>query len=240
MGGLALLFLIVISMAITTHVQVVDQTSSVLIIPSNAQVVKANVSFSTRGDQVYLSSIPACIDLSYSTGSVALNENFSFYASVFIPAGSDIVYMSNEPIGFSSNNGLYNITFQGRNFTLLYYYNVSSVQQSSHSDLYLEGMVVSSVASVVFMFLFLRQRRGEGRRLEISETPPDQIDEKDKMIIDKIREGNYNLSKIAELTGIPRTTVYRRVKRLIKLGYLAEERKDGKVRYIVKGDGNES
>ncbi|BBG22797.1 helix-turn-helix transcriptional regulator [Sulfuracidifex tepidarius] len=235
MGGLALFFLLVFSLtAASAHVQVIDQTSHELIIPNNARVISSNVSFSLRGNSVYLSSLPAEVELSYSGGSVGLDENFSFLASVFLPENSDIVYMSSEPVGFSANSSLYNITFYGRNFTLLYYYNNDSSPRSSLSTFYLGGMVVTSITTVALLVLLFRSRV---KRVEVSEVPPNELDDKDKMIIDKIKEGNYNLTKIAELTGIPRTTVYRRIRRLIKLGYLVEERKDGKVRYVVKGDG---
>lgn len=231
-----MLFLLVFSLTVAPpHVQVIDQTSHELIIPSNARVISSNVSFSSSGDSIYLSSLPAEVCLSYSGGSVGLDENFSFSASVFLPENSDIVYMSPEPIGFSAYDGLYNITFYGRNFTLLYYYNDSSPRPDL-STFYLGGMVVTSITTVALLVLLFRNKV---RRIEVSEVSPTELDDKDKMIIDKIKEGNYNLTKIAELTGIPRTTVYRRIRRLIKLGYLVEERKDGKVRYVVKGDGNE-
>ena len=57
--------------------------------------------------------------------------------------------------------------------------------------------------------------------------------DRDRVIVEAVKKGANTLSEIVRATGLPKTTVYRRVKRLVKEGYLVERREGGKVWYEV-------
>ena len=46
--------------------------------------------------------------------------------------------------------------------------------------------------------------------------------------------GTKTLADIVRQTGLPKSTAYRRVKKLVKLGYVEEIREEGKIRYEIK------
>ena len=64
-----------------------------------------------------------------------------------------------------------------------------------------------------------------------------ELNERDKQVLEAIRAGNKTLSDIVRATGLPKTTAYRRVKKLVKLGLVREVREKGKVVYETNESG---
>jgi len=64
-----------------------------------------------------------------------------------------------------------------------------------------------------------------------------ELNERDKQVLEAIRAGNRMLSDIVRATGLPKTTAYRRVKKLVKLGLVREVREKGKVVYETNDSG---
>jgi uncharacterized membrane protein len=64
-----------------------------------------------------------------------------------------------------------------------------------------------------------------------------ELNERDKQVLEAIRAGNRTLSDIVRATGLPKTTAYRRVKKLVKLGLVREVREKGKVVYETNDSG---
>ncbi|MCQ4342296.1 MAG: helix-turn-helix domain-containing protein [Sulfolobaceae archaeon] len=54
-----------------------------------------------------------------------------------------------------------------------------------------------------------------------------ELNEREKQVLEAIRAGNKTLSDIVRATGLPKTTAYRRVKKLVKMGLLREVRRRG-------------
>ncbi|PVU76141.1 hypothetical protein DDW11_00050 [Sulfolobus sp. SCGC AB-777_G06] len=48
------------------------------------------------------------------------------------------------------------------------------------------------------------------------------MDNRDLLVMEAIKRGYKTLSEISNFTGIPKTTTYRRLKKLTSLGYLQE------------------
>jgi uncharacterized membrane protein len=63
------------------------------------------------------------------------------------------------------------------------------------------------------------------------------LNERDKQVLDAIKSGANSLADIVKVTGLPKTTAYRRVKKLVRLGLVKEVREKGKVRYEVQDKG---
>jgi len=65
-----------------------------------------------------------------------------------------------------------------------------------------------------------------------------ELNERDKQVLEAIRAGNKTLSDIVRATGLPKTTAYRRVKKLVKLGLVREVREKGRVVYETDESGS--
>ena len=73
------------------------------------------------------------------------------------------------------------------------------------------------------------------KRLISSKTSFIEIDERDKLIVDVIRRpGEAPAQKIMEETGMPKTPLYRRLKKLEKAGIIESVLRSGKTYYKVK------
>ena len=104
---------------------------------------------------------------------------------------------------------------------------------------------LAAVAAVLSYFI-LRHRRagGEGpqpaRRVEEPEVMLAGLDERDRMIVDYIREhGKATASELLENLRIPKTPLYRKLNKLVKAGILKYEVRGG-VRYYVLAGESES
>jgi len=64
-----------------------------------------------------------------------------------------------------------------------------------------------------------------------------ELNERDKQVLEAIRAGNKTLSDIVRATKLPKTTAYRRVKKLVKLGLVREVREKGRVVYETNESG---
>lgn len=100
------------------------------------------------------------------------------------------------------------------------------------------GGLISSNAVLVSLIIFLL-RRGNVRVLKEEESVdfvPEVLDERDTIVLEAIKMGTNTLADIVRQTGLPKSTAYRRVKKLVKLGYIEEIREEGKIRYVVRSD----
>jgi len=61
------------------------------------------------------------------------------------------------------------------------------------------------------------------------------LDDRDKLIINTLRErGDLTASELIKYTGIPRSAIYRRLKRLIKSGYIEQVKLGVKTVYRLR------
>ncbi|MGC9105104.1 MAG: helix-turn-helix transcriptional regulator [Thermoprotei archaeon] len=63
------------------------------------------------------------------------------------------------------------------------------------------------------------------------------LNDRDWQVLEAIKSGANTLADIVKVTGLPKTTAYRRVKKLVRLGLVKEVRERGKVRYEVQDKG---
>ena len=96
------------------------------------------------------------------------------------------------------------------------------------------GLVVSNSVLAWALVSLYRSRRTQAKAEQGVEVEVDTgLADRDREIIEAVKKGANTLSEIVRTTGLPKTTVYRRVKRLVKEGYLVERREGGKVWYEV-------
>ncbi|QIW25152.1 transcriptional regulator [Sulfolobus sp. S-194] len=170
--------------------------------------------------------------LSYKTSiknEIRINEPYNITVSVIIPDSTYVTYISTLPTSVTVNNNLLNLTFYTSNLTLIYASNLTtSGNNSFYSLLLLVTFVLSLISTGILSFLLFRNlKRG---RIE-EPILVSGLDERDKLILEAISKGADSIAKISKLTGLSRATVYRRVKRLINLGYVKEIREGNKIRY---------
>jgi Sugar-specific transcriptional regulator TrmB. len=161
-----------------------------------------------------------------SRGVVELQEPNVTETYVLLPLNSRITYLNPTPTSVKEENGYLNLTFATGNVTVLYY--VVPDQGSLVLNPYVYTTLISSSISAYMAYRLWR------RRPTPQMTPPDQLDDRDVKILNAIKSGADSLSKISELSLLPRTTVYRRVKRLVNMGIVQEIRERGKVKYVVR------
>jgi len=84
------------------------------------------------------------------------------------------------------------------------------------------------IAVVIIVIAVLLARRGKGSNVNAN-LVLDVLDERDRSILDALKEGPKTASELMRLTGIPKTALYRRLKKLLGMN-LIEEISAGNVR----------
>lgn len=174
-------------------------------------------------------------------GVISVKENYNFSLNIILPSNVTLNYISTQPSKFSTVGNTYNISFNNVNNVLVLYsgqaLQPSVKTQPENFEFYL--IIVLVIADLILISLlvrFLMSRRekikGEG---DVNPTfVTEVLDERDKLVLDAIKNGATTLSDIIAKSGLPKATAYRRVKKLVGLGYIEEIRDKGKVYYKLK------
>ncbi|WP_338599030.1 helix-turn-helix domain-containing protein [Sulfolobus tengchongensis] len=202
--------------------------------------------YNITGNTLYLNPINSTVYIYYkselSKGVIQVNEPYNLTINLYLPLNSSINYISTQPYSFSTVNGLYNITFVNvSKVTLLYASSHVILAQNEFGLPAIIGGLVGSdaVLATLILLLWKRRRKEEVEIMKDEEgvdLVTDKLDERDAIVLEAIKMGTNTLADIVRQTGLPKSTAYRRVKKLVKLGYIEEIREEGKVRYIIKSD----
>jgi len=199
--------------------------------------------YNFTGNQVYLEN-GSNVTIYYQTtlkGVVKAQESYNFTLNVLLPSNVSVSYLSTQPYSFSAVNNFYNISFRDVNNVLILYAesSITMKNQTSNKEFYL--IVTLVIIDIILIGLLLRfllsKRKTTEQRVEEDVTPTivnEVIDERDKIVLEAIKNGATTLSEIISKTGLPKATAYRRVKKLVGLGYVEEVRERGKVYYKFK------
>ncbi|BDC18170.1 winged helix-turn-helix transcriptional regulator [Acidianus sp. HS-5] len=226
------------------YITIIDNTSKILYLPQGAANLVSNVSYVYNGsDKIILSSLPANVSFIYHhvitsvseplgkrivIGIMSVSEPFKSRIIMELPYCSNISYI-NHPcslLSYNKSDGKTFITFYTNCITIVYCVRIDSI--FNNPFLYIGILSTAGVITIIYKIM-----KGRSNKVEVQ---TQDIDERDKKIIEAIKVGANNLTKIAEMSSLPRTTVYRRVKKLVKLGIINEIRENGKVRYEIKGE----
>jgi len=191
---------------------------------------------------------------------IEVREPFNFTLRLVLPSSYSLVYSNPGPVSVLSSTGYYVLTFSGTEVSAAYSPSplVTAEVQSAQggngptSTFYLiAALIVTNSALAYLVYKLWREIRrtrkaepvsGSPERLPPVERVEDdneeavsleepELNERDKQVLEAIRAGNKTLSDIARATGLPKTTAYRRVKKLVKLGLVREVREKGRVVY---------
>lgn len=94
---------------------------------------------------------------------------------------------------------------------------------------YYHYLFVGALALTLLLYTLYKYMLGGRKRLL------EELDERDKLIINVLtKHGELSVQKIMEKTGIPKTPLYRRLKKLEKMGLIEPNVRSGKTYYRVK------
>ncbi|WP_230937906.1 helix-turn-helix domain-containing protein [Sulfolobus acidocaldarius] len=208
-------------------------------------------SYTIVNGYMYFHNITGSIYVVYNTvlpkGVINVVENNSFNVIVLLPINATLNYISPQPSSFTVVNNLYNLTFKNvSQITLLYASSPSpQVTVSQQNNLVFPIIIALVIIDAVLLYFLVRlfRRRNveivtQGAEDEEVNLSNETLDERDTMILEAIKMGGNNLTEIMRLTGLPKSTIYRRIRKLVRLGYVEEIRERGKVRYSVKKEKN--
>jgi len=91
------------------------------------------------------------------------------------------------------------------------------------------GMSVVGAVAAYALFRILRKKVKVSRVLEV-------LDERDRAIIEVLKSGPKTPQELIKVTDMSKATFYRRIKRLIELGYVEQVKKEGRVFYKLRED----
>jgi len=197
---------------------------------------------------------------------IEVREPFNFTLRLVLPSSYSLVYSNPGPVSVLSSTGYYVLTFSGTEVNAAYSPSplVTAEVQSAQggngptSTFYLiAALIVTNSALAYLVYKLWREIRRTRKAEPVSGSPErlppverveddneeavsleeSELNERDKQVLEAIRAGNKTLSDIVRATGLPKTTAYRRVKKLVKLGLVREVREKGRVVYETNESG---
>jgi uncharacterized membrane protein len=205
--------------------------------------------YNLSGDSLFFYSPGSQITVEYyasfKQGVVRAQEPYNVTYSLIIPNYYEVVYVYPAPTYFVLEGKFFNLTMTGNSLVLVY----TSVQKQSQNDkgdlALISALVVTDSAFGYLIFRVYMRRRKEAtaswsqkteaqpEESEEAELSSDVLNERDVIVLESFKKGAKTLSEAVKATGLPKSTVYRRIKKLVKMGLLAEKREKGKIWYEV-------
>ncbi len=181
------------------------------------------LNYTLKGNSVVVDAEVADeVNVTYETQSLtskrglvwSLNVSTTSYSlvSIRLIGNPDVVGLSKTPVSIRQGPSYLELTLEPP-FTLDYVYAVPPKEGRGENNLpyYLLALLPALV-----MALFLLSKRSRNRRFELDST--------DMRILSSLAEGEKSLSDIREELSLPKTTAWRRVRRLERRGLVEVER----------------
>lgn len=211
---------------------------------SNLKVIGSR--FNLTGDYLYFhngTKVTISYDTYFPNGVINANEPYNLTFYVLIPSYYSLVYVSPTPVSLETKGSTYNLTVKGNSLDVLF----STAKPTSGGGLSQEDLTVitilivtdSILAFVIFEYLRMRRSKSKGdienvrEDREEAELATQELNDRDLLVLEAFKKGSKTLADAVRVTGLPKSTVYRRIKKLVKLGYLIERREGGKLWYEV-------
>ncbi len=152
----------------------------------------------------------------------SFNITENYYTKIFLPENSipininptpiNVYYQSNSPIILMPPGKIFiQYTLSSQQLT---------VHKSKYSYLYII-LIVIAIIIVAILVLFRKKKLNRSKKEKIRE---EVIDERDRQILNAIKRlgGIATANQIMSETGIPKTPLYRRLSKLVEMGYIEE------------------
>lgn len=202
-------------------------------------------------------AVTVVYDATFGQGVIEASEPFNATYYVMIPTTYAFVYISPPPSALVVTGNFYNLTLRGTSISVVYteQSSVSPVNAVSSPysrtldfdkvDLVLLGALVASDAVLgLLLYKNVRAKRAQTEETKVAQTAPvsseeeaelssEELDDRDAIVLEAFKKGARTLSEAVKYTGLPKSTVYRRIKKLVKLGYLEERRERGSIWYVL-------
>ena len=169
---------------------------------------------------------------SVENGVLVVNTSLPFTYEVILRKGLIPVNVSGSIQSFSLVNDEIVIVFNGSGYLELIDVSNASVTTTPTESITTPPtqwvfVVIAILLTLVAIGLLIWKTR--------SRALMEYLDDRDKLIINTLRErGDLTASELIKYTGIPRSAIYRRLKRLIKLGYIEQVKLGVKTVYRLK------
>ncbi|EZQ10574.1 TrmB family transcriptional regulator [Candidatus Acidianus copahuensis] len=200
-----------------------------------SRIIVKGTSFILNSSTLYFNNSSKIITVSYRAsfpeGVIEINEPFNSSISVLLPSTFTLSYISPEPTSFELSGNLYNVTFYSGGVEILF--TPSNVHKETY-DLPLIGILFVANDTILGYAIFsLIKTKSKEKKEEEIDLKEEELNERDLAVLDAIKNGASTLQEVIKITKLPKSTAYRRVKKLVKLGYVIEAREEGKVKYIL-------
>lgn len=229
--------MIPLALVLLIHVVVVTNSPHLVLPLYPVQGITANVSYTeTQQGVLELSSVPANVSFYVVPQSGYLNFSSPTPGNLYllVPLNIGPYSVEPQPTRASIQHGVLCMEFQDQNVSLELEPQgvVSTGEQTGGSYLLLVLLAVSGGSSVFLGYLTFFKFRNRDREEDLEYISG--LDERDRLVLNAVKQGKNSLGDIMRATNLPKTTTYRRLKRLVSMGYLEELRESGKITYRVK------
>ncbi|MCY0859876.1 MAG: helix-turn-helix domain-containing protein [Sulfolobaceae archaeon] len=100
-------------------------------------------------------------------------------------------------------------------------------------------IILDILAGIIAFFITRDLMIWNERRKRSALSTSEELIDTDLKVLKAISEGAGTLNQIMKYTGLPKSTAYKSLKRLLKEGKIEKIVENGKVRYVVKSKSDE-
>ncbi|MFP3294835.1 MAG: winged helix-turn-helix transcriptional regulator [Caldisphaera sp.] len=149
-----------------------------------------------------------------------LNISENYYTKVFLPQNSIPININPTPISvYYSSNSPVILMPPGR---ILIQYSISTQQLVPHKSnnyTYTIALIISIIIVILIILILIKRKNDKKEKIQGPE-----LDERDKQILNAIKKlgGIATANQIISETNIPKTPLYRRLSKLVEMGYIEE------------------
>ena len=209
---------------------------SIVYLPlENESKIQSTSPFIFKNGKIVLSNSNSVI--SYKAridGVIKIVQPYNSTISIILPYNVQIYYLYPAPESSILTGNFLNLTFYTSNVTLVFSQVTVSRPNNNLLLILVVLLAISLAATATLAYMLFKNYRKEKVTEEVEVAiDSNKLDERDKLVLDAIKRGADTLAKISKMTNLPRTTAYRRVKKLVNLGYVEEIREKNKIRYVV-------
>lgn len=194
----------------------------------------AFVSYQGRHLEVLAPNIPANITVTYLTelfeytneGYVAEFYNPYRTLTLYLPPNALIIEVSNLT-HFRRTSDSYELVFSEGHVKVAYIFVETKVERVGWPGwtwMIVAGAVGGAGASAYVLYT---RRRMKSEKLGA-------LDERDRTIINALKSGPLTPQELIKITDMSKATFYRRIRRLMSMGYVEQIKKEGKVYYRLR------
>lgn len=194
--------------------------------------------------RLYFYAIAEDVEIEVLSNGLTRKEGFRWILKVdmkypfklILPQNTIILNISTQDFSVSvEEDGRLSLLLPKGNMTIVYTYPPAIEVGESPQENFYAILIPIAIASglLVIFFLYLLRRRRNPVEVEVLEG---ELDDRDMMILDVLKGGMKSAQEIMDETGIPKSPLYRRLKKLEDLGYIASIRKSGVKYYYLRRD----